>query len=721
LTSATTLPTGRQDSYYAFKFEGRDFNGDAFTYSLANTVGTFDDAANFDPLERDDNNNFLSGSFNSYDSTAEGTNNLPGLSLDANTGWLYGKIDTQAEAISYTTFGVVVSKVIDTVTYASFPKFFTLPVLGDVNNVVEWITPSNLGSIDNGTVSELSVVAKSVIGKSLVYSIVDQPNLSAGLPQGLTVLASGDISGRVSFEVFSVDIGDVTFDRATTTIDRTFIFTVKATTSDSTASATQQFSLRLNIINTEPYENLYLRAMPANDQRQIYNSIVANTEIFDPAVIYRPTDPWFGVRKNIEMLFLSGLSADTLNEYQAAIVRNHWRKSYKFDAIKTAVVLDEYYNIKYEVVYIDLNDPAENSANYGAGLELDLTDVIANPYIDADGATYSVVYPNSTENMIKRLEAGVGYTDQSSLPSWMTSNQPNPSTPNKFKTPLGYVKAVVLAYTKPGAAKLIAYRLKTEGINFNNIEFSVDRDRVDIIYKRNFDPVTRMYVKSAETTFDYLPSKNIGAIVARVNYATDTSYAKINGRSIAYINNLGGIDGVKNFEDGQTLVFTKQEGFLNPGPYDGWINYTNSFIGDDITTGTIEGYDSTPYDSYTVIPGYLEKFQGIATVNQRGGVWKINIVNETVFLTPILEVDTNQRVQVLTGKSYAGSILYYDPILKEGQTVPAYSQFDTSRIIVGRQTTFNNGSTKFISLRDRYYAPGSQDKYLNFPQYGVFK
>ena len=36
--------------------------------------------------------------------------------------------------------------------------------------------------------------------------------------------------------------------------------------------------------------------------------------------------------------------------------------------------------------------------------------------------------------------------------------------------------------------------------------------------------------------------------------------------------------------DGDTLIFIKQENFLNPGPYDGWVNYSDAFIGDNITT-----------------------------------------------------------------------------------------------------------------------------------------
>jgi hypothetical protein len=610
------------------------------------------------------------------------------------------------------------------VKYSADPIYFTLPVLGDINNTIKWITPSNLGMIDNGSVSELYVEAVSPIGADLIYSIYDVPGRTAALPQGLSFLPTGEISGRVSFEAFTIDNYATTFDRDTTTIDRTFKFTVLVQTPDGSASSIQEFTLTLNVIDPVPYENLYLTAMPAFDQRQIYNSIIADTNIFDPAIIYRPDDAWFGVQPKMRMLFLSGLTPNTLDAYELAIRENHWTKTYNFVDIKTASVLDENYNVKYEVVYIEVNDPGENVNGFGPAQTVDLTNVISNPYIDDQGNEYKIVYPNSSENMIAQLEAGVGYTDQSSLPPWMTSNQPNPDSKTTFLPPLGYTKAVVVAYTVPGAAKLIAYRLKNAGINFSNIDFTVDRYEVDDYYATNFDPVAGAYLRGKETTFDALPRNNVGNIVGQVDYAVDIPFSEINGRPVEYINSVhSGIDGIKTFQDGDTLIFAKQENFAISAPYDGWVNYSDAFIGDNITTPEIEGYDSEGYDIYSVIPGYLEYVQGTSPVNQRGGIWKINIVNNTVYLSFVEQVNTNDRVQVLRGKSYASAILYYNKnyTANSGYSVPFYSVYVVTYGSIRPATTFNAGTTKFFSRRDQYYTPGSEDKYLKFPQYGVFK
>ena len=716
LNSSTTLPTGRQDSHYAYKFEGYDFSGSPLTYSIASTAGTFD-AGTFDPLNRSDANNGLPGSF---DLVTASNANLPGLLLDSQTGWLYGKINPQTASLQTFSFGVQASKVVGGVTYNSIPVFFNLPVLGDVNNIIEWISPSNLGSIDNGSVSEIAVVAKSIVGKNLVYSLYDHAGVSARLPQGLSLLPSGDISGRVSFETFGIDDYATTFDGKKTTIDNVYTFTVFAQTEDGTASSYQEFTLTLNVIDKKPYEDLYLSAKPAFDQRQMYNSVISDSTIFPPELIYRSDDPWFGINQNLRMLFLSGLNSETLDQYEEAIAHNHWTKKYNFNSIETAVVLDDFYNVKYEVVYINVVDPEENSKG-GPPEVIDLTNVIANPYIDENGTSYKIVYPNSSNNMLSELEKNIGFQDQSTLPPWMTSNQPDPANTGKFKPPLGFVKAVVLAYTVPGASKLIAYRLRNAGINFTNIEFSVDRYNVDGYYSQYFNTATGAFIPGRETTFDALPVNNVGLISARVNYAANIPFDQINGRPIDYIQANGGIDGVLTFSNGDTLIFAQQEGFLNPGPYDGWVNYNDAWIGDNITTGTVEGYGSESYDGYTVIPGYLEYIQGTSSVNQRGGVWKINIINNVVNLTFVKQINTNDRVQITDGRSHASSIMFYNPILTTGHTVPAYSVYHLALNAVKIPTTFNAGTTKFFNNRDQYYTPNTQDKYLKFPQHGVFK
>jgi hypothetical protein len=321
--------------------------------------------------------------------------------------------------------------------------------------------------------------------------------------------------------------------------------------------------------------------------------------------------------------------------------------------------------------------------------------------------------------MKQRIEENIGYQDQSSLPPWMTSNQPNANTATGFDIPLGYTKAVVIAYAVPGAGEKLAYRIGQSGVNFNRIEFAVDRYQVDNFYSENYDISNSRYVRDRETTFDADSNVNIGTIVATVNYAVSVPYSQINGRPLSYVLANGGIDGVDNFADGETIVFTKQEQFEDPGPYEGWVDYSNAYIGDNTETGEIEGYDSGSFDTYTVIPGFLEKSQATSPVNRRGGVWRINITGGIINLTFVQEINTYDRVRVLFGKTLSSAILIYSLDLKPGQTVPYYEVF-TNNPTIRIRTTFNNDTTRFFTDRDEYYEPGSQDKYVKFPQYGVF-
>lgn len=720
--NTTVLPAGRQDTYYAYKFEGYDFQGDTVTYSLSNTYGTFDAYvygvdAGFD--YNGDNEFHLTGvGYDASTSGGQSYTNLPGLLLDEQSGWLYGKLNPQTEAISNYEFGVVVHKTHGNVDYSSRPIYFTLPVLGSINNGIEWVTSPDLGTITNGVISELYVQAISPDNAELTYSLVDEADVSIRLPQGLTLLPSGELSGRVSFEAFTLDDYTTIIDGGALTVDRTYKFTVRATSTVSMLTATREFTVTLAINDRNPYNNLYLRALLPLHERQTWNNIISNTKIFNPDYMYRATDPWFGVHNQIEMLFLPGLNATDLTAISDAMVKNHYTKSYNFGSVKTAVVLDDLYNVKYEVVYIELEDPELTVSNEGPPLEINLNGVITNPYIDQNGNKYKVVYPNTSNNMVTRLTSGIDYYDRSTLPDWMTSNQLSTST-GLFNVPLGFTRAVVLAYTKPGYSDLIAYRLNNAGINFNNIEFTVDRYFVDNYYSTNFNPATNTFNTFRETTFDVLPNNNIGDIVATVTYALSVPYDQINGRPVSYINGAGGIDGITNFSIGDTLIFAQQENFSIAEPYDGWVNYSDGFIGDNLSTSAIEGYDSEQYDLYDIVPGYLEKVQG-ATVNKRGGVWKVNIVNDIVILEFVREVQTNQRIQVLSGKTYNGALLYYSQNLEAGQSVPYYKPFTYLLTSMQQRTTFNNNSTRFFNYRDQYYTPGLYDQMVKFPQTGIF-
>ena len=202
----SSLGTVRADNYFAYQFRGDDYDTVDLTYSI---------------------------------SVNEGIGLPPGLVLDPTTGWYYGYIPDQGLTEVTYSFNIQVSQTENpTATSQLYP--FTLTVTGVSNNEVTWLTPSNLGAIENGSTSILKVEAENIGGRALSYRL--KSGAYNQLPQGLTLLESGEIAGRTTFNTFAVDLGFTTFDAtqsnitgiSETTFDSTFTFTVNAYASDAT-------------------------------------------------------------------------------------------------------------------------------------------------------------------------------------------------------------------------------------------------------------------------------------------------------------------------------------------------------------------------------------------------------------------------------------------------------------------------------------------------------
>jgi hypothetical protein len=124
---------------------------------------------------------------------------------------------------------------------ASPPYPFSLNISGAINSEVVWLTPADLGTIDNGSTSILVIQAENLGGRTLQYRLKSSAYNS--LPQGLKLLPSGEISGRTTFNTFAIDLGTTTFDATQTvlrnttiqetTFDTEFTFTVNAYAEDT--------------------------------------------------------------------------------------------------------------------------------------------------------------------------------------------------------------------------------------------------------------------------------------------------------------------------------------------------------------------------------------------------------------------------------------------------------------------------------------------------------
>ena len=645
----------------------------------------------------------------------QGSLSMPGtLSIDADSGWITGFLPSQVAASTTYQFLVKVFKR-DYPEYVT-DRLFIITILGSLNNTVNWLTPGYLGTIQNGSVSDLSITAFSTQNKQVYY--VYTPGAYLNLPQGLRLQPDGLISGRVSFELFSLDAGLTTFDSdftgdPQTTFDQTYRFSVDAITFDGTASNTRVFSIYVRGRNIKPYENLYLEAALQPYQRLEFRDITQDQSVFPPELIYRSTDPWFGISDSIRTLFLPGLSPTTMATYVAALQTNHFRKRLLFGNIKTAVartdgVFDVIENatgdvigtynvytsifvptdfsrgyvvlsgavpsgttvgdqhIKYEVVYLDVLDENSNAQGEAPADVINLSGVITNPYLD-NGNSFVIANPNAFNNMRDAIISSVTYANKGALPDWMTSTQPNGKV-------LGYTRAVVLAYTDPGASETVAWRLGQRGYSLNELNFTVDRYQLDNSYSANYNIAANAFITSTETTFDRYPAllstfKNVGT----VNYAVNTAFEEINERAVSTIISNGGLDGITSFRTGDTLVFFEQE--FNSGQdigdsyNQGWTNSTAPWDDPDVNDADWDADGTQGWDAADYVPGYKEWIEsrfvsntGVTTysvANQRMSIWKV-IIDDQGFLRLNLANVTATITRISANNTGYGSLVRVD-------------------------------------------------------------
>jgi hypothetical protein len=474
------IGTYRCDNFFAYQFIGKDFDGDTVEF---------------------------------IEYKGEPWLELPpGLLLDLQTGWLYGYIPNLGAVENLYQFAIIIRKA-GRPDIFSDPYYFNMTITGLVSSEVTWLTDANLGDIINGSTSILKVEAFNAGERSLQYRLKpgNYPEPDSGvynkLPQGLSLLPDGTIAGRVSFNTFALDGGTTTFDskRATrlsvepTTFDMVFTFTVNAYSADGLVNVYKTFSVRLIREYNEPYENLYIKAMPPQNDRDMINGLLQNQDVIPQSFVYRASDPNFGVAHSVIYNHAFGLTSSTYEEYMQSLIINHYWKNLTLGAVETAQATDAFGNVIYEVVYSRVVDNLVNDQGQSVSKSVTL------PYTTTvDGETVSTVYPNSLINMRNQVIDVVGQISKT-LPLWMLSKQANGSV-------LGFTPAWVICYAKPGRSKQIAYNIQqTYGDKLNVIDFKVDRYELDRLLSIHWDPladsVNASWVPTpAATTFDIATS-----------------------------------------------------------------------------------------------------------------------------------------------------------------------------------------------------------------------
>ena len=392
----TDLGTFRHDNQIVIKIdiEDADSTGNAFVYSLQS--GT-----------------------------------LPtGLSIDSNSGEIFGFLPRQGEVEVDYAFTMRATRTMDTGQQIFTDKSFTMKVIGDIDIGVAFTTAANVGTLKADIPSTLSIEATPEQPNRVLYYRVT----AGSLPPGITLSPAGNLVGTIDPRDF-------------TDSTRTFNFTVTVNDQYQDASATKSFSVTVDIPFTQiNYGSLTGHSTSFIDQNIFYN-IAQDPNINSPEEIYRPEDPNFGMKLIPEMLMTAGVEAQTLTAFQNQMESNHAPVTLFFGDVKTAVAKQSG-TVIYEVIYLEMKDPFVNNL----GVET--------------GAT--TIRPNAVENMRDRIKA-LGHDEWTYLPLWMKTEQAGSNGP------LGYITAVPILYCKPGTSDKLKKRILDLNLDFKNIDFIIDR------------------------------------------------------------------------------------------------------------------------------------------------------------------------------------------------------------------------------------------------------
>ena len=469
-------------------------DSDLGTYRHDNKLVLQIDVEDFDPLQAALEYSVISGSL------------PPGISIDTNTGELYGTLPTSTAVTTLYTFTIRANRTVATGLSVYNDKEFTLRIIGDIDVGVSFTSTNLIGTLTAGVPSLLSVKAVGVdTNRVLNYSVT-----SGSLPTGITLSPQGNFVGTIDYNDFTIfENNAVTFDSNTTTIDKEFNFEVTVTDQYKTVSTTKEFKIIVSLPFNKTYGNLGTSGIISKTDQNIFDAIRKDSNINNPEYVYRPEDPNFGVTSSAGMLLLAGLEHKTLTEFQNKMALNHEPKRLYFNGLKTATAKLNGV-IEYEVVYIEMIDPLVNSAGKSVSKSITLRDELQNiiqgpvssdDMLTADATEYNVttgggmsfrisgskvryanelsadldyvktVYPNAVENMRTQMKS-LGNKEWIHLPLWMRTTQTGDLAP------LGFKPAIVLAYCKPGKAGLVKQRITDKKLQFENIEYIIDRYQI---------------------------------------------------------------------------------------------------------------------------------------------------------------------------------------------------------------------------------------------------
>lgn len=263
---------------------------------------------------------------------------------------------------------IVVADTEDDVNTPSSAKTFEIKIIGEIDSTIQWLTDPFLGTINANFVSNLRVEAQTTVpDTNMIYRVVD-----GLLPYGMRLNTRGEIIGRANQFATEDTLGLTTFDNKNTgfdgfapgitSFDREFTFTVEARDRFGYSAITRAFTLRVSDLDNTQYTDIIARPFLKPEQRELYQTLISNPDVFTLDSIYRPDDPNFGIQDRIQMLVYAGIEASEVQNFVAAAAKNHKRKQYTLGEPTKAIARETLSDKTiYEVVYIPVYDRYETA------------------------------------------------------------------------------------------------------------------------------------------------------------------------------------------------------------------------------------------------------------------------------------------------------------------------------------------------------------------------
>ena len=750
-TPAGSLGTFRHDNYFAYQFQAVDTDGDAVEFAL--TTG---DAAAFD------------ADTGKFDETGIGFDRaelkmVPGLTLDVDTGYLYGYIPDQGLTDVTYTIGLQVKKR-DNSAIKSEINFYTVRVIGAVDTDITWTNPTNVATINNGDKSIITMEAVASSGVPLAYRL--KSGSKSRLPQGLTLQQSGNITGTASFQTFMLDAGTTTFaeDLGTrrvidpTIFDTVYKFEVEAYNTQNKISVFKEFTLTVNLKYKTPYETVYMKATPDQTDRADIIELLENKDIFKDDLIYRADDPNFGVTDHVRYNHAFGIKPDELKDYVDAMSLNHYRKDLVLGEIKVAQALDLQGNVVYEAVYSEVQQKLKNN-NVSVSLAVQRTpfleDNVKDSVIDASRTASST--ETSADDISITADAGV--PEDSSDPFVTTSVKADSTkifaTDETFTTDATFYNeyrfdnindTTAINTVYPNSLDNMRQRIIDKAGQFSDVlplwmQTKQDDGRIlgfqsawVIAYakpgkgnelKYNIDNLHKKKVNTIDFemdryTVERIATQNYDVPTQKWTTGRQTTFNKfIKSQELKLVEVVDLATDTLAFSQihGATITTLTGLGGIDTKKTKGDINgKTMIFVKQEDFTGLTE--DQAFTRDGVVISGPLQARGDSSLTNDRLAIYTISVdSSDVISLTLKTKTDTNDYVEILDGSKFRAASVFIPRAPAPGLRFVTW-QTISFEVNTG-QTIFDGNAMRFISKRDKTINDDRLDKYVLYPKHTI--